>query len=209
MCDRAYTVSPGLPVRSEVSPTSTSGPAEPRLTARSDPSLADGKGPAGLDSTVALMPSFSVASPELAPRCRSSGISTPAEFSDGTFGKQSVSSDEDNTEMGSSGEYTGTTRFANGIRSPPSPVLPEQVSSLLDALGPVLVDYTPPPSLRKSAPVHLYSNSNRFESPPLEYSPSSVRADNPVKRPATPECDDWVGESTGTVDPESVLGVEP
>jgi hypothetical protein len=213
MRTRAHTVSPGLSVRSEMSPTSISGPAEPRLTARSDPLLADGKEPAGLDSTVALMPSFSVGSPELPPRCRSSGISTPAELSDGAFGEQSVSSEAEDAETGSTGECAGITGFANSIRSPPSPVIPAQVDSLLDALGPVLADYgTSPPSPEEAALMHPSSTFNRLENSPLRYSPSDIRAHSPINPPTTPECDDWVGESTGVVghvDPGSVLEVEP
>jgi len=211
MRNSASTVSPGSSVRSEMFPTSISGPAEPRLTARSDPSLADGKEPAGLDSTVALMPSFSVGSPGLPPRCRSSGISTAAEFSGGAFGEQSVSSEADDAETGSTGECTGVNRFANGIRSPPSPVIPAQASSLLDALGPILTDYTCPPSPEEAALMHPSFTFNRPESPPIEYSPT-VRAYSPVSRPITPEYGDWIGESTGIVghvDLEPALAVEP
>jgi len=197
----AYTVSPGLSVRSEVSPTSISGPAELRPTAHSNPSLADGKELAGLDSTVALMPSFSVASPELVPRCRSSGISTPAEFSDGILGEQSVTLEADDTETGPTGECTGMTRFTNDIRSPPSPVVPEQVDLLLDALEPVLsAGYTSPLSPEGAAsPMHL-STFNRLEGTPLQYSPFSVRARDPVELSTTPECDDWVEEPAGSID---------
>ena len=212
MCKSAYTVSPGLSVRSEMPPTSTSGPAEPRLTARSDPLLADGKEPAGLDSTVALMPSFSVGSLELSPRCRSSGISTIAESSGGAFGEQSVSPEAGSAETGSTGECIGMTRFANGIRSPPSPVAPAQVNLLLDALEPVLADYISPPSPEEAALIHPSFTFDRLENLPIQHSPSSVQTRSPVDPPTTPECDDWVGESTGTVghvDPETVLEVEP
>ena len=211
MCNSAYTVSPGSSVRSEMLPTSISGPAEPRLTARSDPSLADGEEPAGLDSTVALMPSFSVGSPELPLRCRSSGISTPAEFSDGAFGEQSVSLEADDAETASTGECTGMNRFANGTRSPPSPVIPAQASLLLDALGPILASYTCPPSPEEAALIHPSSTFNRLESSPLEYSPT-VRAYSPISRPTTPEYGDWIGESTGAVghvDLEPALEVDP
>ena len=57
-------MSPGLSVRSEMTPTSISGRVELRPSARSDSLLADGKEPAGLDSTVTLMPSFSAVSPD-------------------------------------------------------------------------------------------------------------------------------------------------
>ena len=198
----AYTVSPGLSVRPEMSPTSISGPAEPRLTARSDPSLADGEEPAGLDSTVTLMPSFSVASPELAPRCRSSGISTSAEFSDGILGEQSVSSEAGDGETGFTGECIDMTPFTNGIRSPPSPVVPEQVDSLLGALEPVLeAGYTSPLSPEEAALMHpSRATFNRLESSPPWCSPSRIRAHSPVEPPATPEHDDWIGECTGAVD---------
>ena len=195
----ASTVSPGLSVRSEMSPTSISCPAEPRLTARSDSSLADGKEPAGLDSTVALMPSFSVVSPELSPRCRSSGISTPAGFTDGTLGEQSMSLEEDDVGMGFAGEYfAGEASFSNGIRSPPSPVVPAQAESLLSALGPILADFVSPSSPEEAALVHPTSTFDYIENSPLQYSPSTDHS--PVSRPATPEYDDWVGESTGVVD---------
>jgi len=204
----AHTVSPGLSVRSEMSPTSISGPAEPRPTAHSDPSLADGKEPAGLDSAVALMPPFSVVSPELSPRCRSSGISTPAEFTDGTLGEQSMSLDE---ETWFTGEYsTGETRFSNGTRSPPSPVAPAQAESLLSALGPILTDYASPPSPEEAALVHPTSTFDYPGNSPLQYSPSSNHS--PVSRPATPEYADRVGEPTGAVDnvdPEPASEVEP
>lgn len=211
MSELTYTVSPGLSVRSEMPPTSISSPAEPRLTAHSDPLLADGKELAGLDSTVTLMPSFSVGSPELSSRCRSSGISTSAEFSDGARGEQSVSPKEDNTETRSTGECIGMTCFENGIRSPPSPVVPAQVNSLLDALEPVLARYTSPSSPEEPALVHPSSKFNRLGSTPLQYSPSSVGAHGSVRPPATPNCDDWVGESMGVVndaDPELTLEVE-
>ena len=212
MRKRAHTVSPGSSARSEMPPASISGPAEPRPIARSDPLLIDGKEPAGLDSTVALMPSFSVGSPELPPRCRSSGISTPAEFSDGAFGEQSASSEADDAEMGSNGECTGMTRFANGIRSPPSPVVPAQVNLLLDALEPILANYASPPSPEEAVLLHPSSTFNHLESPPIRYSPSKVRAHSPASTLTTPEHDDWVGESTGIIghhDPESTLEVEP
>lgn len=139
----ACTVSPGLSVRSEMSPTDVFDPAEPRPTVRSDPSLADGKEPAGLDSTAALLPSFSVGSPELSPRCRSGGISTSAESSDGAFGEESVASEGEDMEMESISECTGMSRFVEDAGSP-SPVVPAQVNSLLDALGPALGDCNSP-----------------------------------------------------------------
>ena len=199
MSRRAYTVFPGLSVRSEVPPTSTSGPAEPRLAARSDTLLADGKEPAGLDSTVALLPSFSFVSPELTPRSRSSGISTPAEFTGGAPGEQSVSS-ENGVKTGHNGEYTSATCFADGIRSPPSPVIPAQVDLLMDALEPILADYTSPPSPKGAALNHL-------ENTPLQYSPSSTY--HPVDHPATPEYEHWAGEATGTTENVSEGEVNP
>lgn len=204
----ASTVSPGLSVRSEMSPTNIFGPAEPRPTAHSDASLADGKEPAGLDSTVAPMPSFSVVSPELSPRCRSSGISTPAESTDGTLGEQSMSLEVDYVETGSTGEYSpGVTRFSNGTHSPPSPVVPAQAESLLSALGPILANCVPSPE--EAALVHPTSAFDHFGDSPLQYSPSSNHS--PISRPTTPEYDDWVGESAGADDnvvPEQASGVE-
>lgn len=195
----AYTVSPGLSVRSEMPPTSIFDSAEPRLAARSDPLLANGEEPAGLDSTVALMPSFSVVSPELSPRCRSSGISTSAEFSDRDVGEQSVSSEEDDMETGSTGEFTPTNRFASDTRSPPSPIVSAQVDSLLSALEPILADYTSPPSPEEATLVHPSSALNDLEDSPLHYSPSNA-VPNPANCLAVPECDDWVGDSTGTIE---------
>ena len=206
----AYTVSHGLSARPEMSPTSISGPAEPRLTAHSDPSLIDGKELAGLDSTVALMSSFSVASPELSPRCRSSGISTPAEFTDGTLGEQSMSLEMDIVETGPIGGYfAGETSFSNGTHSPPSPVVPAQAESLLSALGPILADYASPRSPEEAPSVYPTSTSDYFENSPLQYSPSSNHS---VSRPATPEHEDWVGEPPGAVTnvgPEPASEVEP
>ena len=197
MCQWAYTVSPGLSVRPEMTPTSISGPAEPRLTARSDPSLADGEELAGLDSTVALMPSFCDVSPELPPRCRSGGISSPTEFTDGTLGEQIVSSEEDDGETGSTGEFTGVTRFANSIRSPPSPAIPARVNLLLDALEPILANYTSPLSPEEATLAHPSSTVSHLENPPRQYPPSS--ADHSLaSRPATPEYDGW---STETITP--------
>lgn len=195
---RAYTVSSSSSVRSEMPPTSISGPAELRPTAHSDPSPADGEELAGLDSTVALMPSFSVDSPELSSRCRSSGISTPVEYADGSLGERSMSLEEDDIAMGLTGEFTGMTRFGNGIRSPPSPVVPAQAGLLLDALRPVLADYTPSPSPEEVALEHPSSAFDYPGNSPLQYSPSD--AGSPVNRLVTPECDEWVGESAGAVD---------
>ena len=208
MGKRAYTVSPGLSVRSEMPPASISGPAEPRPTARSYPSLADGKEPAGLDSTVALMPSFSVGSPELPLRCRSSGISTSEEFTDEALGEQSVSSEEDDMDVESSGYFTGA-RFANDIRSPPSPVVPTRADSLLGALEPILAGLSSPSSPKEVALAPRTSAFDHYENSPLEYSPSSPQS--PVNRLATPEYDEWAGESTGPVDDvdsEQVLQVD-
>ena len=199
MREWTYTVSSGLSVRSEMSPTSISGPAEPRLAARSYTSLADGKEPAGLDSTVALMPSFSVVSPELSHRCRSSGISTPVEFTDGSLGEQSMSLEEDDVGAVFTGEHlTGETRFSDGTRSPPSPVAPAQAELLLSALEPILTGYVSPPSPEEATLTHPASTFNHFENSPLQYSPSSPRS--PVRRLTTPEYDDWVGESMESVD---------
>ena len=207
----AYMVSPGLSVRSEMLPTRTSDPAEPRPTARFDTSLADGKEPAGLDSTVALLPSFSVGSPELSSRCRSSGISTPGEFTDDTLGEQSMSLEEDDFGAGFTDEYsTGEARVSDGSRSPPSPVVPAQAESLLSALGPVLADHGSSPSPEEVALVHPTSTFEYLGDSPLQYSPSSTQS--PVSRVATPEYDDWVGDSTGSVDKidsEPASEVEP
>lgn len=199
--ESAYTVSPGLPVRPEMSPTHISGPAEPRPSARSDTSLADGKEPAGLDSTVALMPSFSVASPELAPRCRSSGISTSAESTDGALGEQSVSSGEDNLGRGSTDKfYAGMRCFSKGTRSPPSPVAPAQVECLLGALEPVLANTTSPPP-EESALTHLIPASEYLERSPLEYSPATPRT--PVKVSLLP------GMATGFLQGPFVMSTPP
>jgi hypothetical protein len=181
------------------------------MTARSDPSLADGEELAGLDSTVALMPSFSDVSPELSPRCRSGGISSPAEFTDGTLGEQIVSSEEDDGETGSTGEFTGVTRFANSIRSPPSPAIPARVNLLLDALEPILANYTSPLSPEEATLAHPSSTVSNLENPPLQYPPSSA-VHSLASRPATPEYDDW---STETITPRrfrlirSSLRVDP
>ena len=49
-------------------------------------------------------------------------------------------------EAGSTGEFTGMTRFVEDAGSPPSPAVPAQVDSLLDALEPILGDCTSFPS---------------------------------------------------------------
>lgn len=135
-------MSPGLSVRTEVSPTSIFVPAEPRPSARSDPLFADGKEPAGLDSTVALMPPFGVGGLEPPFRCRSRGIPSPAGFSDGALGEQSMSLEEDLVETGFAGRFAGIAHFTNGSCSPPSPAAPARVNLLMDALEPVLANRT-------------------------------------------------------------------
>jgi hypothetical protein len=197
--EHAYTASPGLPARPEMSPTSVFGPAEPRPTARSDPLLADGKESAGLDSTVALMPPFSVASPELPLRCRSSGISASYEFSDESLGERSMSLDEDDWKTGSASNFIGMTRFANGSCSPPSPVIPAQVNLMMDTLEPVLASYTSPPSLEEAPLVHPPLTPRHLKYSPLQYSPASVRGHSPVEHAPTPDCDDSVGEPTKAI----------
>jgi hypothetical protein len=205
MREDAHTVSPGSSARSRVPPTSAFDPAEPRPTARSDPLFADGKEPAGLDSTVALMPSFSVASPELPLRRRSSGISTSAEFSDGTLGEQSMSLDD--VETGVAGKFADAIRFSNGSHSPPSPAVPARVNLLMDTLEPVSVnDNSPfrnydhaaanrliaaqiamrarksstlPPSLEESTFLPPSLTTGHLEYSSLEYSPASDGAYSP------------------------------
>jgi hypothetical protein len=196
----AYTVSPGLSARPEMSPTSVFGPAEPRPTARSDPLLADGKEPAGLDSTVALMSPFSVASPELPLRCRSSGISVSDEFSDESLGERSMSLDEDDWRTGSASKFIGMAHLANGSCTPPSPVIPTQVNLMMDALKPVLAGHASPPSLEEAPLIHPSLTPGHLKYSPLQYSPASVRGHSPAERVPTPECDNSVGELTKAID---------
>ena len=198
MCKQAYTVPPGLSARPEMSPTGIFGPAKPRPTAHSDPLLVDGKELAGQGSTVALTPSFGVDSPELSLRRRSSGISTPAEFSDEGLGEQSMSLEEDDIKTGFPHTFTSLAHIASGSCSPLSPVAPAQVNSMMDALGPILASYTSPPE--EATLVHPASTSSPLDYSPLQYSPASDRDRNPTKRTATPEYDDWAGEPTGAID---------
>jgi hypothetical protein len=213
MRKQAHTVSPGLSVRSEMSPTGIFDPAKPRPTAHSEPLLAGGKELAGRDSTVALMPSFSVVSSELPLRCRSSGISTPEEFSDEGLGEQSMSLEEDDIRTGfTHPEFAGITHPASGSCSPLSPVVPAQVDLMMGALEPLLAGYASPPSPEEAALVHPAPISSPLDYSPLQYSPSSDRAHSPARHTAAPEYDDWAGESTedvDDVDPESVLEAEP
>ena len=213
MCEKAYTVSPGSSARSEMFPTGIFGPAEPRLTARSDPSHADGKELAGRDSTVALMPPFSVGSSELPLRCRSSGISNPAEFSDGSFGEQDMSLEEDDVGMGPSGsKFDHMIRLADSVSSPPSPAAPARVDMLMESLEPILADDATSPSLEGAMLVRPPSIYNHPERSPLEYSPASVRAHSPVEGAPPLEYDDWVGDSVGAdedADSEEVSKTEP
>ena len=196
----ARTVSPGSSVRSNLSPTGTFDPAEPRPSARSDPSFSDGKEPAGLDSTVALMSPFGFASSELPLRRRSSGISTPEEYFDGTLGEQSMSLDD--VEPGFAGKFADVNRFSIGSRSPPSPAVPARASSLMDALRPILANYTiSSPSMEEATLIPPSLASGRLESSPLEYSPASVRAHSPVKSTVSPEYDEWVGGSAQVDEP--------
>jgi len=111
--------------------------------------------------------------------------------------EQSASSEEGDAEMGSAGEFTGTTHFTNDIPSPPSPVVPAQVGLLLDALEPILAGYASPPSPEEATLEYAPFT-------PLRYPSSSVRARSTVKRPATPEHDDWVGESMGSLTPSAL-----
>ena len=205
----AYTVSPGLSVRSEMSLTDIFDSAEPRPTVRSDPSLADGKELAGLDSTAALLPSFSVGSPELSPRCRSGEISPPAESSGGAFGEESVASDGGDVETGSNSECTGMTRFVEDAGSPPSPVFPAQVNTLLDALEPILGGYT-------SSPTTEDAEARRTSPPPstaLETRPCGIPLQTP--EPVVPSAISsppsvTTGlEAVGDTGAELVPGVEP
>lgn len=200
MCNQAPTVSPGLSVRSEMSPASIFDPAEPRPTARSNPSFADGKEPAGLDSTVALMPSFGVVGPEPPFRRRSGGISSPAEFSDGALGEQSMSLEEDDVGTGFISRFTGTALFANNSCSPPSPAATGRVNLLMDALEPILASHTSNLSLEEAALVPPSLAPGRLAYSPLEYSPASARAHSPVNRTHSPEYDDWVGGHGQAVD---------
>ena len=209
---QASTVSPGLSARSEMSPTSIFAPAEPRPSARSDSPLAGGKELAGLDSTVALMPPFGVVSPEPMLRHRSSGISTPAEFPDGTLGEESMSFEEDDAGTGFTDELTGMARFANYNHSPPSPVVPVRANFLMDALEPILANHTSPSSPEEVTFAPPSLASGHLEYSPLQYSPASTRAYSPVKHIDSPEHDDWVGEPTQAIDGDSfepILEVEP
>ena len=200
---QAFTVSSGLSARPEMSPTGIFGPAEPRPTARSDPSFADGKALEGLDSTVALMPPFGVVSPELPLRRRSSGISSPAGFSDGALGEQSMSLEEDNAGAVFTSEFIGTTRFTNGSCSSPSPAAPGRANLLMDALDPILGNHTSPlspPSPQEAMLLPQSLTSRHLEYSPLQYSPSSVRSNSPVERANSPGYDDWVGRPTEAID---------
>lgn len=214
MCKQAPTVSPGLSAQSEMSPTDIFGLAGPRPTARSDPSFADGKELAGLDSTVALMPSFGVVSPELPPRRRSSGIPTPAEFSDGTLGEQSMSLEEVIVETGFTftSKPAGMTHLANGSCSPPSPAAPGRVNLLMDALEPILANHCSSPSPKEATLIPPPPTSRHLEYSPLQYSPASVRSHSPAKRAGSPEYDEWVGGPIHAVDDsdlEPASEVEP
>ena len=57
-----------------------------------------------------------------------------------------MASEGEDMETGSTGECTGMTRFVENAGSPPSPAVPAQVDSLLDALEPILGDCTSFPS---------------------------------------------------------------
>jgi len=108
--------------------------------------------------------------------------------------EQSANSEDGDAEMGSTGEITGETYLTNDTCSPPSPVVPAQVDSLLDALEPILAGCASTPSPEEATSVHPPFT-------PLQYRSSSVRA---YERSVTPEHDDWVGESTGSLTPSAL-----